>query len=194
MQRCFADFSGKVVPEWIWTRMEGILHKDPGIINQAVMELGATICIQKPRCNLCPIKNFCRTGADPSHLKTEAEQQLLLKKNAKERPSETFDVVVVRFAETVAVTKFPAGVLSNQWMFPTKQVCAKSIRHWSELEGKCVPRGSIRHVFSHRIHNYNVFSLRLSKKPEFSGEVLFTEEEDLVPKLTTGQKKVLALT
>ena len=45
----------------------------PGHHNQAVMELGATICLpRKPRCLLCPLQSFCRgrTAADSLPVKS----------------------------------------------------------------------------------------------------------------------------
>lgn len=33
---------------------------DPGLHNQAMMELGATVCQRKPDCALCPVAAFCR--------------------------------------------------------------------------------------------------------------------------------------
>lgn len=36
---------------------------NPGIHNQAMMELGATVCHRrKPLCMVCPVKNLCRSG------------------------------------------------------------------------------------------------------------------------------------
>ena len=38
---------------------------DPGDFNQALMELGATICSPKaPRCDICPVKAQCRASAE----------------------------------------------------------------------------------------------------------------------------------
>ncbi len=43
------------------TVAEGLLcHKRPGDHNQAMMELGATVCTkQKPKCGVCPVQSFC---------------------------------------------------------------------------------------------------------------------------------------
>ncbi len=39
---------------------ELISHQEPGIFNQALMEIGAMVCLpQKPLCNQCPINKFC---------------------------------------------------------------------------------------------------------------------------------------
>jgi len=48
-----------------------VIGSDPGTHNQAMMELGATVCVrQSPRCLICPVENFCaaRAGGDPGKL------------------------------------------------------------------------------------------------------------------------------
>ena len=40
------------------------LHYHPGWINQAWMELGALVCLPKPRCSLCPLAYTCRAYRD----------------------------------------------------------------------------------------------------------------------------------
>jgi A/G-specific adenine glycosylase len=40
----------------------------PGLLNSALMELGALICVpRKPRCVICPVREFCR-ARDPESL------------------------------------------------------------------------------------------------------------------------------
>ena len=47
----------------VWRVAEELLHtRRPGDFNQAMMELGATVCLpQAPRCNDCPVFGWCRT-------------------------------------------------------------------------------------------------------------------------------------
>lgn len=48
-----------------------ISDRDPGMHNQAMMELGATICLrQNPRCHACPVAAFCagRKAGEPEKL------------------------------------------------------------------------------------------------------------------------------
>jgi A/G-specific adenine glycosylase len=49
--------------EALWQVAEDLLdHTRPGDFNQAMMELGATVCLPlEPRCRACPIVDFCRT-------------------------------------------------------------------------------------------------------------------------------------
>jgi len=54
--------------EAAWQRAETLLdRKRPGDFNQAMMELGATICTPRaPKCLLCPLNSFCHSrGAPP---------------------------------------------------------------------------------------------------------------------------------
>lgn len=47
----------------LWSYAQALLDAQcPGDFNQAMMELGATICLpDEPRCGVCPIQRFCRT-------------------------------------------------------------------------------------------------------------------------------------
>ena len=41
-------------------------HKNPGLHNQALMELGALVCLPKtPRCTNCPLRRFCPSRTNP---------------------------------------------------------------------------------------------------------------------------------
>ncbi len=60
--RVLARFLGKDVSEArLWQVAEQLLDRErPGDFNQALMELGATICIPKePKCLHCPVKTYC---------------------------------------------------------------------------------------------------------------------------------------
>ena len=53
-------------------------HQRPGDYNQAVMELGATVCHrQSPLCTICPVYNFCRCGkqGDPENFPVLAKKK-----------------------------------------------------------------------------------------------------------------------
>jgi A/G-specific adenine glycosylase len=53
----------------LWSQAQSLLsRRRPGDFNQAMMELGATVCLPAaPRCDRCPVFAWCRTrGATPS--------------------------------------------------------------------------------------------------------------------------------
>ena len=67
-------FGKKLTGEAIWKAAHGLLDvAQPGDFNQAMMELGATICLPgAPRCELCPVKRFC-ISRDLTHAPTSVK-------------------------------------------------------------------------------------------------------------------------
>ena len=58
------DHRGHTMDKQLWALSRAVLpHKDVFDFNQALMDLGATICVaRKPRCPVCPMKAKCRTA------------------------------------------------------------------------------------------------------------------------------------
>ena len=56
-------FGTGLAGESLWQTAEGLLsRKRPGDFNQAMMELGATVCLpRQPRCSACPVFRLCAT-------------------------------------------------------------------------------------------------------------------------------------
>ena len=70
----------------LWQRAASLLPKsDAGVFNSALLDLGALICLaRKPKCNLCPVKAFCR-AEDPAALpvrKSRPETKQLIEMHA----------------------------------------------------------------------------------------------------------------
>jgi len=62
VERVLERMSGKrLTGEQAWNKANHLLDPDrPGDFNQAMMELGATICLpRQPQCLLCPVSGFC---------------------------------------------------------------------------------------------------------------------------------------
>ena len=93
-----------------------ILDPDrPGDFNQALMELGATICLPKrPKCLLCPVRAYCRAQQelpDPSALP--------VKKARKAIPHYEIAVGLIWDDGYVFIDKRPEdGMLGGLWEFP----------------------------------------------------------------------------
>jgi len=53
----------------IWRHAQALLaNSRPGDFNQAMMELGATVCLpREPKCPTCPVRNWCATQNDLQH-------------------------------------------------------------------------------------------------------------------------------
>jgi A/G-specific adenine glycosylase len=64
VERVLQRVHGKnLAGELLWRAAEGLLSRGrPGDFNQAMMELGATICLpRQPQCLLCPVSDLCAT-------------------------------------------------------------------------------------------------------------------------------------
>jgi len=58
----------------IWQHAQVLLARSrPGDFNQAIMELGATVCVpREPRCLICPVRNWCTTQQSPQSVERRA--------------------------------------------------------------------------------------------------------------------------
>jgi len=63
--------------ESLWSAAEQLLSREhPGDFNQAMMELGATLCLpRQPRCSQCPITPFCATQGELHDGKSAVRQK-----------------------------------------------------------------------------------------------------------------------
>ena len=61
----------------IWDEAQSLLDPTrPGDLNQAMMELGATVCLpRQPQCQSCPITKFCRTRGEGASKPVRLRQQ-----------------------------------------------------------------------------------------------------------------------
>ena len=71
------------VKNQLWDLADTLVHtKHPGDFNEAMMELGATVCTpQNPSCLLCPLKNHCQA------MKTGRQHELPVKQKQAPLPS-----------------------------------------------------------------------------------------------------------
>ncbi|XP_055580428.1 adenine DNA glycosylase isoform X1 [Falco cherrug] len=77
--RCIgADSSSPAVIDQLWDMANALVDRSrPGDFNQALMELGATVCVPKaPLCGECPVKQHCRARRRVEKELVFASQQL----------------------------------------------------------------------------------------------------------------------
>lgn len=123
----------------------------PGDFNQALMELGALICLPKnPKCEICPVKNFCEAEAEGT------QSELPVKGASRPRSIVPMTVLVLMDGGQYALRKRGStGLLKRMWEF------ANEPGHLSEAEVRellinkgyvveSIRKGPSRvHVFSH---------------------------------------------
>ncbi|XP_050817121.1 adenine DNA glycosylase isoform X4 [Gopherus flavomarginatus] len=167
--RCIgADSSSPAVVDRLWDLANALVDPArPGDFNQAMMELGATVCTPRaPLCMECPVKQHCTARCLVEKELEFASKRLLGK--AASSCSQAPDIE-------------ECGLLAGLWEFPSlalgpglkeKQQREALLAHVQVWAGEAVARGRLRHVgevshvFSHIHQTYVVYSLLLGGDPE----------------------------
>ena len=122
----------------------------PGEFTQALMELGATVCVPngEPKCDLCPCREICQGR--------ESWQTLPVKLPKRAKKQEDRTVFILRCGDRYAIEKRPSrGLLADLWQFPNVagHLRAAEAVAWAEERGlhprnveKSIDRN---HIFTH---------------------------------------------
>ncbi len=112
VERVLRRLRGKnLAGEKLWSAAEQVLsRKRPGDFNQAMMELGATVCVPKqPTCLLCPVSRFCETrGALRPSAKATPQSKREIHYAFQQRQGSVF---LVKRSPT-------AALMPGMWEFP----------------------------------------------------------------------------
>jgi len=143
-------------------------HRRPGDFNQAMMELGQTVCLPRaPRCPLCPLKNWCRAAArgDPESYPTP-------------RPRRATELrylaaAIMRRGPRVALVRgLDEGLMSDLWNFPSTFGATRRaalghlvVRLSALAPGRATvgaPAGRLRHGITFRKIQVDVYAVKLA--------------------------------
>lgn len=100
----------------IEANLQAIMPADKaGDFNQALMELGAMVCLPKgaAKCPLCPLKQLCLSHAE------DCTDQIPVKTPKKARRIETYTMLRLQYQDKIAFQQRPKhGLLANMWELP----------------------------------------------------------------------------
>ena len=159
----------------------------PGDFNQALMELGATVCTPRnPSCDACPVAALCVARARTTqHLRPSARTRSQLPVQHL-----VVAVLIAPRGEMLVVRRPERGLLGGLWAFPAgrtegrteerTEVGAEDFSRGgaedaerlargltAELEcGTAVALGVLRQAFSHRIEIYHAWLMRVGRVEE----------------------------
>lgn len=151
----------------LWALAEELLDRgDPGRYNQALMELGATVCLPRdPACGRCPVARHCRARAlgIAADLPVPPPRRVL--------PHHEVAVGVVwRDGQVLIARRPPQGLLGGLWEFPGgKRAAGESLeacvaREVREELGVEVAVGErlavVRHAYTHFRVTVHAFECR----------------------------------
>lgn len=155
-----------------------------GDFNEAVMDLGATICIPgNPSCNTCPLSTFCEAFI------VGIQTELPLRKPKKVSPVVQYTVIILRKGNGIFIRQRPGnGLLANLFEFPTypgflspedlQDHLSRSFGIISDEITSIIPLGGATHVFSHLKWEMEGFLVELSENKKVSLPLHIAEKQD----------------
>lgn len=137
----------------------------PGDFNQALMELGAVICVPKgqAKCPECPVRKFCQAYAH------ETVDEIPVKAPKKARKVENRTVLVIQDGERTAIMKRPnRGLLAGLYEFPnvkgilSKEEALKKVEKMNLEPLYIKALEPAKHIFSHIEWRLTGYLIRVS--------------------------------
>ncbi len=145
--------------------------REAALLTEGLMELGETVCIPNgaPRCELCPIKGFCKAYQEGT------PDKFPIRSPKKERRIEKRTVLLLKCGNRYAVRKRPeAGLLANMWEFPnldghlTSDEVSEHLNALHIDHDSLASCGKAKHIFSHVEWHMSGYTVRCrSRHPSF---------------------------
>lgn len=165
----FDDITKSKVVKEVEKEMKAITPPRAGDFNQALMDLGATICIPngRPLCEKCPIAEYCEGR------KQDVMMLLPVKPSKKPRKIEDKTILLLEYQDKYALNQRPnKGLLARLWELPNiegrlsvdelDQVLADLGITTCEIE----LLGKSKHIFSHIEWHMIGYHIRIGEKTE----------------------------
>ncbi len=141
--------------------VEALIPRDrPGDFNQALMDLGATVCTPgTPSCERCPLREHCDALAAG-----DAEDLPLLPDRKPPREI-SWDVLLIRRGPRILVRQRTEAMLRGLWVYPmaegrhTEKTLYAAARRLTGLTlAQLRPVTEARHVFTHQVWLMRIWS------------------------------------
>jgi len=148
-----------------------------GTFNQALMELGATVCVPNgaPKCEACPWQALCLGR------KCDRISELPVKAKAKERRIEKRTVFVIRDGEQVVIRKRPEkGLLAGLYELPnveghmTQEEALGYVKGFALSPIRIQKLPEAKHIFSHVEWQMQGYAI-LVEEPEYESDFIYVE-------------------
>lgn len=184
-----SDITDEKVKKRIGERLQQILpHGESGTFNQALMDLGAMICLPNgvPKCNECPWQQFCVAYKD------NLTEKIPYKPPKRQRTVEEKTVLVIHLSGKVLLHKRPnKGLLAGMYELPSLEGFRKKKEvldyvkdlGFSPIHIETLP--SSKHVFTHKEWLMKAYLIRADELSEKSDITLLDKQWHMVePEMT----------
>ncbi len=155
MTDCHDDVAAPGTKRAVRERLRAMMPEaeaDVRIFNQAVMELGATVCVPNgpPKCGECPVRDLCLGRARGT------AESLPVKAAKRARRAEEKTVFLLLRDGRIALRRRPdTGLLAGLWEFPNAEgaldeaEAAEAVRAWGLEPGAWRKKLTAKHIFTH---------------------------------------------
>ena len=156
-------------------------QKRAGDFNQALMDLGATICTPgTPDCDRCPVRQYCTAYED-------GDADMLPVKSVKKAPREEYyAVLLITCKGRILMAQRKENLLKNMWVFPMAEDCPPEKLLLPDTNC-ALPRylGDGKHVFTHLIWQMKIYHIEAEKEFRYPhGQWVTAAQMDALPKPT----------
>lgn len=151
-----------------------IIPKDvPGDFNQALMELGATVCLPNgaPKCDICPLSALCRARREKSieslPVRSEKKKRRIENKTVFLLIRESPDGVL----QTALRRRPQSGLLAGLWEFPhteglyNENELSKLLAQWGVIPLNLLEKRTAKHIFTHIEWHMTGYVLTVQAQP-----------------------------
>lgn len=166
------DEIGNVVPE-----------AHPGEFNQALMDLGASVCLPNgvPLCESCPVAEWCLASKEGTML------AFPVKPEKKARRIEDRTIFLLEYQGKYVIQQRPEkGLLAGLWEFPSEEgklsleKIGPVLREWGADLEQIEMLGSGKHVFSHVEWHMLGYLVHLQElKDDFDDKFVLADLEEI---------------
>lgn len=177
-----------------WERAGALVRvaERPGVMNEALMELGATVCTPRgPKCGVCPVSSWCAA-------RKAGVQEAIPSAGARAAVREVYHaVVVVRDARgrTLVEQRGASGLWARMWQAPTVERDDEPAQEHEVRESVGAARaertGSFTHKTTHRLVQFEVWRGVMKARAQPRRGVWVSEAELKALPLASPQKRVL---
>ena len=150
---CGEDIMDAKVRRLFRQRLDAAIDANrPGAYNQAMMDLGATVCLPNgaPKCEICPARTVCEA------YKNGLTEVLPVRAKKKARKIEERTVLLLFQGGKVALRKRPdTGLLAGLWEYPNlpesldEAGALLALAQMGLSAESIAPAGSAKHIFTH---------------------------------------------
>ena len=132
--------------------LQRILPEEIGDFNQALMELGALVCLPNgfPECEICPLQKLCKAYQNGTQM------ELPKRLSKKERKKEDRTILIFLCQDKISVIKRPdKGLLANLYEFPNidSKLSLEEVKKYCKYKKIDVEHifelGEAKHIFTH---------------------------------------------